>query len=253
MTTPTRITTLTNISQTTVAGDVVTGTTSRALLANEAHIRSVISVIKYPLPTFEVVILPFVIEKIGGQHQIANGLAWYAENRIYLGALHPLDVRGEDNRRLAWETTLLHEIGHLVHYEHLPPPALGTPTGLWATFAGVAHQTDNRSYFNSLEEQFAEWWRWCFGPSTRSIPHRQSLAYKTGIMEWMLSLTGAITMAIGHQSYYVRGQILQRDAAPTIISGRTFLPIRHVAELLGYKVDWLEPETVVIWPKVGDV
>lgn len=247
---PSKVITLTGITQTAVAGSIVSGSPARAVPADRAHIQSTLDAIKYPLSKdIEVFLLPFIIEKIDGAHQIANGLAWYSERKIYLGALHPLDVRGEDNRRLAWETTLLHEIGHLIHYEHLPPPALGAPTGLWATFAEVAHQTDNRSYFNSLEEQFAEWWRWCFGPQTRSIPHRQNFAYKTGIMEWLLSLTGAVTMAIGHQRYYVRGQVLQRDAAPTIINGRTFLPIRHVAELLGYKVDWLEPETVVIWPK----
>lgn len=102
-----------------------------------SSLNSDISAIKYPLPDFEVFLLPFIIEKIDGKHQIANGMAWYAENRIYLGALHPLDVRGEDNRRLAWETTLLHEIGHLVHYKHLPPPALGTPRGLWATVRAI--------------------------------------------------------------------------------------------------------------------
>ena len=246
------VTALANISQITVAGSVVSGSTAQAIPANRAHIQGVLSAIKYPLASFEVILLPFIIEKIDGAHQIANGMAWYAERKIYLGALHPLDVRGEANQKLAWETTLLHEIGHLVHYKHLPPPALGAPVGLWATFAGVAHQTDNRGYLTSLEEQFAEWWRWCFGPQTRSIPHRQNLAYKTGIMEWMLSLTGAATMAIGHRRYYVRGQVFHQDAAPTIINGRTFLPIRHVAELLGHKVDWLAPETVVIWPKVRD-
>ena len=251
---PSKVTVLTGISQITVAGSLVSGSTARAIPADAAHVRRVLDAIKYPLPKdIEVFLLPFIIEKIDGKHQIANGMAWYAENKIYLGALHPLDVRGEENQRIAWETTLLHEIGHLVHYAHLPPPALGTPTGLWATFAGVAHPLDNRAYFTSHEEQFAEWWRWCFGPQTRGIPHRQNLAYKTGIMEWMLSLTGAAAMAIGHRRYYVRGQVLQRDAAPTIIDGRAFLPIRHVAELLGHKVDWVEPETVVIWPKVGDV
>lgn len=244
-----RITVLSGITSVTVAGSLVAGTTSNAIPANQTHIRNVLNSIKYSLPNFEVFILPFIIETIDGAHQIANGMAWYEENRIYLGAIHPLDVRGDANQKLAWETTLLHEIGHLVHYTHLPPPRLGTPTGLWRTFSQVAYSTTNSNYFTSLEEQFAEWWRWYFGPNTQTIPHRQNLSPKTGIREWMLSLIGATTMAIGHNRYYADGQVLERDATPTIINGRTFLPIRHVAELLGRRVEWIDPETVAIWKK----
>lgn len=242
-----RVIPLVGVTQIEVAGSIVTGTLNRATMASEAHIRSVIAAVKYPLPEFEVFLLPFVIEKIDGKHQVANGMAWYAERKIYLGALHALDVIGEDNRRRAWETTLLHEIGHIVHYEHLPPPALGIPRGLWATFAQVAHRTENNNYLSSLEEQFAEWWRWCFGPATRSIPHRQALAYKTGIMEWMLSLTGAVAMAVNHRTYYKDGLLSVRDAAPVVVSGRTVLPLRHAAELLGRRVEWIDPETIVIY------
>jgi len=38
--------------------------------------------------------------------------------------------------------------------------------------------------------------------------------------------------------FYKNGQKIQMDTTPTIVAGRTFLPIRYVAEALGAKVEW---------------
>jgi len=46
--------------------------------------------------------------------------------------------------------------------------------------------------------------------------------------------------------FYKNGQKIQMDTTPTIVAGRTFLPIRYVAETLGAKVEWNQEEQEVI-------
>jgi len=45
--------------------------------------------------------------------------------------------------------------------------------------------------------------------------------------------------------FYKNGQKIQMDTTPTIVAGRTFLPIRYVAETLGAKVEWDQNEQKV--------
>ena len=51
-----------------------------------------------------------------------------------------------------------------------------------------------------------------------------------------------IIFNIGRASYYVNNQRLEMDAAPIIIEGRAFLPIRYLAEVIGAEVGWNQYE-----------
>lgn len=47
-----------------------------------------------------------------------------------------------------------------------------------------------------------------------------------------------IIFALGHNEYFVNGELLTMDVSPTIVQSRTLLPIRYAAEPLGADVDW---------------
>jgi hypothetical protein len=49
----------------------------------------------------------------------------------------------------------------------------------------------------------------------------------------------------------VNGKVVQLDAAPEINNGRTFLPLRAIAETFGAEVTWV-PETQGITVVLGD-
>lgn len=180
------------------------------LSANPEKLQRAIDAIKYPIPRFEVVILPFILDQIGGRTGIADGVADYANSTIYLSAYHRLEPNSEYWREINWLKTLMHEIGHLVHYAYLPPPSLGEPTGLWRTFRHV-HKLNlaNSNYFNSLEECFAESWRLMFAPQTQVIPHKQGLTSWTlpDVHSWMKSLDGSVVIRIGQLDYFQGGEI----------------------------------------------
>ena len=52
------------------------------------------------------------------------------------------------------------------------------------------------------------------------------------------SAGGTMEFVIGQNTYTVDGNLTQMDVAPTVIEGRTMLPIRFVAEPLGASVNW---------------
>ena len=228
------------------------GSTVNAIPADPEYIGQVIASVEYPLPDVEVVILPFIIDRIDDHWGPVDGVAAYAKGKIYLTAYHRLDFIAEAYRNLAWAKTCLHEIGHMIHYEHLPYPAYGVPQGLWQTFCQVGKvPTTNSSYENSLAEAFAEWWRFLFSPISQSIPHRHGLPYVTGLQAWMRSLPGALTLALEHKAIFHRGEVIPIDAAPLALQGRTMVPLRFIAENLNRvgtitRVGWIAPETVYI-------
>lgn len=47
-----------------------------------------------------------------------------------------------------------------------------------------------------------------------------------------------VVLTIGSREATVNGQAVLLDAAPTVVSSRTFVPLRFVSESLGAKVDW---------------
>ena len=62
----------------------------------------------------------------------------------------------------------------------------------------------------------------------------------------------AIVLNIGEKDAKVFGEIIANDVPPTIVKGRTMLPIRFVAEKLGAAVDWIqESKTAVV--ELGDI
>ncbi len=55
-----------------------------------------------------------------------------------------------------------------------------------------------------------------------------------------------IAMTIGSTTLTVNGQMQTMDVAPVINDGRTFLPARYVAQILGYDVDWDATNNIVV-------
>lgn len=248
-----RITKLEGVSSLTIVDNITLyGSTIHALTADQEFIKSIISSVSYPLPDVEIVILPFVIGRIDDYAMQVDGVAAYAERKIYLSAFHRFDWNTEAYRLQAWVKTLLHEIGHMVHYEYLPQPHYGPPEGLWKTFCEVGNvPTINNSYETSIAEAFAEWWRLLFSTASQAIPHRHGLRYRTGLKEWILSLTGALTLAVDHKCAYWMGGVTLLDVGPSIQNGRALVPLRFVTERFGNKIEWMDPETIAIWPKAG--
>ncbi len=60
-----------------------------------------------------------------------------------------------------------------------------------------------------------------------------------------------VVVQIGSDIMTVNGHVVQLDAAPEIVNGSTFLPIRAIAEALGATVTWI-PETQGITVTLGD-
>ncbi|MBT9168008.1 MAG: hypothetical protein DDT19_01352 [Syntrophomonadaceae bacterium] len=245
-----KVTVLESISQLTILDSITLyGSTAGAIPASLEHIRQVIASVQYPLPEgIEVIILPFIIDRIDDMFVPADGVAAYATRKIYLSAFHRFDFSTPAHMRLGWARTTLHELGHMVHYAHLPAPAFGVPTGLWDVFQQVGGmRIANRTYDSSLAEAFAEWWRLLFSPLTQTLPHRQNLTFRIGIKEWMLSLTGALALAINHNRAYQRGFAFVLENTPIIHRGRTFVPLRFVSEAVGKRVEWRDPHTIIVW------
>lgn len=55
----------------------------------------------------------------------------------------------------------------------------------------------------------------------------------------------SIVMRVGNKTAYVDGEAVPLDVSPVIASGRTLLPVRFIAERLGYIVNW-QAETGVV-------
>ena len=60
----------------------------------------------------------------------------------------------------------------------------------------------------------------------------------TAVMSYASNNVSNITLQIGNTTATVYGKQTVLDAAPVIINGRTFVPIRFVAESLNCTVDW---------------
>lgn len=48
----------------------------------------------------------------------------------------------------------------------------------------------------------------------------------------------SISTTVGHKDYWVNGKVMETNAAPIIIHGRTMVPIRYISEAFGAKVMW---------------
>ncbi len=78
------------------------------------------------------------------------------------------------------------------------------------------------------------------------IPIRAVIESLGGKVEWdpernLVTVTcndKEIKLAIGSKRIIVNGESMDNDAAPLVINGRTFLPLRFLLENLGFKVEW---------------
>ena len=61
----------------------------------------------------------------------------------------------------------------------------------------------------------------------------------------------SVKLTTGSRLYFVNGTKCFFEVAPYIKNGRTMLPFRALAELLGFKVDWLPDERKVMMMKVA--
>lgn len=52
-----------------------------------------------------------------------------------------------------------------------------------------------------------------------------------------------IVMTIGSKQAQVNGSPLEMDVAPYIENGRTYIPVRYMAEFFGQTVEWVGLET----------
>lgn len=201
----------------------------------------------YPLPDLDIYLLPFTLDKINGSFVLADGVTM-PSGRIYMGALDLVSFVSRDGALRSALKTLAHEIGHAVHAEAGMVTTYGELQGLWLNYQAMQRHTfANDRYDNSAHEAFAESWRLLFAPEYRDVPHRQGLDWKApGLREWMLSLApGVVALRPDHLYAYRAGEIIELDKAPKVEGGRTLIPLRAVAQLLGHPVHW-DGESIII-------
>lgn len=92
------------------------------------------------------------------------------------------------------------------------------------------------------------------------IPIRCLIEGLGGTVDWDASLNGArctlgninITMPIGSEYAYVNGNPVKMTTPAVVKSGRTMIPVRFVAETLGYGVDYISDGAFVVIRKLED-
>ena len=65
-----------------------------------------------------------------------------------------------------------------------------------------------------------------------------AVTYRRGVVT-MTRAADTITMTIGSRTAGINGKPLVMDAAPYITGGRTYIPVRFMAEFFGQSVDWV--------------
>ena len=74
---------------------------------------------------------------------------------------------------------------------------------------------------------------------------------KRRMLAFLLLLLFALTASAGAVSLYVDTDLIQTDVPPTIVDGRTLVPMRAIFEALGAEVDW-DGETRTATGTLGD-
>lgn len=57
-----------------------------------------------------------------------------------------------------------------------------------------------------------------------------------------------LSLVVGRKEIIINGETRKIDAAPVIRENRVYIPVRYVAEALGYSVDWNAAGLVLCWP-----
>ena len=86
------------------------------------------------------------------------------------------------------------------------------------------------------------------------IPIRSVIEGLGGKVDWDPTLNGArctlngitITMPIGSEYAYINGEPVKMTTPAIVTNGRTMIPVRFVAENLGYDVDWISDGSYVV-------
>jgi len=73
-----------------------------------------------------------------------------------------------------------------------------------------------------------------FGAQVEWIPETKGINITLNLK----SAVHTIGLQVGNPTAIVDGQVVTLDVAPVIVNGRTFVPLRFVAEAFGAKVDW---------------
>lgn len=225
------------------------GSAHRVEPLNVADVQTAVDSIaaNYPLPDLDIYLLPFTLDRISGSFVLADGVTM-PSGAIYMGALDLVSFVSRDGALRSALKTLAHEIGHAVHVGAGMKTRYGELEGLWLNYQTMqGHVFPNDRYDNSAHEAFAESWRLLFAPEYRDAPHRQGLDWQApGLREWMLSLAPrVVALRPDHLCAYCAGEIIELDKAPKVEGGRTLIPLRAVAQLLGHGVHW-DGESIII-------
>ena len=79
----------------------------------------------------------------------------------------------------------------------------------------------------------------CFGAEVEWLKETETIIIKLD--------EKVVIMQIGNKVAMVNGEVFTLDAPPEIFNGRTFIPVRFIAECFGAEVEWLkETETIII-------
>lgn len=223
-------------------GEVLHGSYANVKQADPADVQHMLNAIAYPLPDFDIVLLPFIIQ--GAAYEEYWAITDNNGKTIYLSAI---DQGPPPENMNGYYSMWAHEIGHIVHSQHMPTCPRKTPLqSEWQTFQQVhGISLDNLTTKTSVEEAFAEAWRYLFTPFHSDhtfIPKRE---IPEGVREWILSLDGSLTLRPDHPTAYKGGEVYPLDVAPRIENGRAMVPLRFVSERLGKQVHW-DGQSIII-------
>ncbi|MDQ7794161.1 MAG: copper amine oxidase N-terminal domain-containing protein [bacterium] len=241
---------------------VVDGTpirsTGSAWPGTEGEVRDILGALALPVRFLE----PFRVVLVQGVLDGAPACLTSAGTVVIGAAFESPRTRLED---LAWQ--LCHELGHLFDLRYLGNSAWGL------AYRSIRRRLDPpERYGGHWPEWPAEDFRLLFGPpEARVAPHKMLDAQRgitpeavaadlpeiRGLMQAAVLARARppanrrVVLTIGSRHARVSegpgtARILEMDVAPHISAGRTWLPVRWVAEALGCRVDWYPPETVVL-------
>lgn len=156
---------------------------------------------------------------------------------------------GSDDMRITHALgTLLHEMGHMIHFDFLPGwSAAEHNPGLWTEWARVTGNTlsfqpgtyfGNNNVIRSFEDFANDWRDWILQRNDRAGTNRKQFYYSL----WQQPYIAEVMVEIGKRNIYLDG-IEQGllDIVPRIENGRTILELRGIGTILGAEFDY-EPK-----------
>ena len=182
------------------------------------------------------------------KHIVVTERGFYPDSTIF----------DDETRQYFALRTLLHEIGHHIHYSFLPTnhAAMRNP-GLWKGWAEVTDREldfvrragmGNPSIVYSYEHFANDFRDWIMEGPKWDI-ERTVYYYGLWGQEW-ISPMKEIEMFIGQDVYFVDGDKKQMDTAPVLQDGRTMVPVRFIADELGMVIGWDAEQMKVTLKKV---